>query len=212
MGRRRPRCDLVQEAVSAALDGEDPGMPRAEVEDHLEGCPACAAFARRAARLHRELRLRRAEAVPDLSAAILAGAPGGGLGDGRVAAGGTASVGTLRWLLALVGIAQVVASVPGIVFGEDGGMQVHAARHLGSFGAALGVGFLVAAWRPQRAVGILPVVAALGLLLVSTAVADVAGRNVAAAGETMHLAELVGVGLTWAVARAEAGRARVALA
>ena len=204
MTRRRSLCEHVQEAVSAALDGEDPG--RVDVDGHLATCASCAAFARRAEQLHRELRLREAESVPDLSAVILASGTGTGRArSGRLPSTVVASPTSLRWLLALVGVAQLVASIPGLVFGEDGGMQVHAARHLGSFGAALGIGFLVAALRPERAVGIVPVVAALGLLLASTALVDVAGRNVAPAGETLHLAELVGVGLTWAVARSGRG-------
>jgi len=67
-------CAPIREAISARLDGEDPPLPEAAVADHLEGCPACTRWADEATALHRLTRVRTAEPVPDLSAAIVAAA------------------------------------------------------------------------------------------------------------------------------------------
>ena len=67
-------CRRVQEAISARIDGEEPGLPLALVEAHVAGCADCRSFSTAAASLHRRTRVRSADAVPDLSAAILAAA------------------------------------------------------------------------------------------------------------------------------------------
>ena len=70
------RCDTIREALSARIDGEDPGLGDQVLDDHLAGCSACAGWADDLSTLHRMVRVREAEPVPDLSAAILAGTPG----------------------------------------------------------------------------------------------------------------------------------------
>lgn len=200
------RCDRYRVAVSAALDGEDPGLEAAVLDAHLRRCGSCRRFTERAGQLHRDLRLRAAEPVPDLTGAILARLPS------PVPARAPAGVAGLRGLLALVGLLQLGSALPGLVAGQDGAMSGHAARHLASFGAALGLAFLLAAWRPARVSGMLPVVGALGLLLVVTAMADVASGRVEAATEAHHVGEVVGVLLCWMLARATAPRRGIALA
>ena len=64
-------------------------------------------------------------------------------------------------------------------------------------GRPLAVGFLFAAWRPLRAVGLLPFVAALAAGLVGTTIMDVMNRRAVALVETTHLLELVGALLLW---------------
>ncbi len=35
------RCEACREAISARIDGEDPGVPEEALEAHLAQCPAC---------------------------------------------------------------------------------------------------------------------------------------------------------------------------
>ncbi|MDQ6782173.1 MAG: SCO family protein [Actinomycetota bacterium] len=67
----------MREGRSALIDGEDPGMDRAVLDSHLARCSDCRRFSERSEALARRLRVRRAEPVPDTTAAILAGIPSG---------------------------------------------------------------------------------------------------------------------------------------
>ena len=62
---------------------------------------------------------------------------------------------------------------------------------------------LLAAWQPGRAWGLLPVVAALALVLGGTAVLDVVRGTATSLGETHHALDLAGVAVLWLVAREE---------
>lgn len=68
-------CDHIREALSARLDGEDPGADPEVLDRHLGGCAACTDWSQDLQVLHRLVRVRPAEAVPDLTAAIVAAAP-----------------------------------------------------------------------------------------------------------------------------------------
>ncbi len=87
-----------------------------------------------------------------------------------------------------------------LVLGDDAGASVHVARELGSFHLSLAVGFLVVAWRPGRAAGLLPVVAVLAACLTVTGVVDVAAGRTPVVTETHHLLDLLGLGLVWLLA------------
>ncbi len=65
-------CPRFEEAISARLDGEDPGVGEEVLDAHLARCPSCQAFAAGAERLHRRMRVRFAEAVPDDTDRIIA--------------------------------------------------------------------------------------------------------------------------------------------
>ncbi len=67
----------------------------------------------------------------------------------------------VRVALAGIALAQLALAVPTLLFGTDEGAPVHIAHEVGAWDLALAVGFLFAAWRPLRAVGMLPFVAAL---------------------------------------------------
>jgi predicted anti-sigma-YlaC factor YlaD len=102
-----------------------------------------------------------------------------------------------------VALTQIVLAAPALLLGEDAGATVHIARELGAFDVALAVGLLVAAWQPARAWGLFPVVASLGLVMVGTAVLDVAGGSAGSVSEAHHVLDLAGVVCLWVVARAE---------
>ena len=183
-------CMQIRQAISARLDGEDPGLDDATVDAHLAGCTDCRAFAHDAETLHRQLRLSPAPAIPDLDARDprrhRRGTPR------RRADADTSTA--LRWILVAIALAQIAIAIPALVFGSDAGLPVHTARHIGSFDVALGVGFLYAAWKPSRIPGLLPVVAALVACLVGSSLLDVASGNTAALGEAQHVLDFVGPG------------------
>jgi predicted anti-sigma-YlaC factor YlaD len=168
-------CSVVRDAVSAAADGEDPGIASATVDRHLQRCSSCRVFA---------------SGMPDLSGTVLSQAA-----SSRAVVPFLAS--PVRIALAFVGVAQLAMAVPGLIFGTDEGAPIHVAHEAGAWDLALAVGFLLAAWRPLRAVGMFPFAAALGAGLVLTALIDVVHGRQPALTETPHLLELVGTGLLW---------------
>jgi predicted anti-sigma-YlaC factor YlaD len=106
--------------------------------------------------------------------------------------------------LAVVALVQIALAVPALLFGSDAGLPVHTARHLGSFDAALGVGFLVIAWKPSRVPGLIPMTVALVGFLFLTSVVDVASGRTAALAELTHTTELLGLALCLLIGRATA--------
>ena len=196
-------CDIAQSAISARLDGEDLGVDPVDLAGHLERCTACRAFARDAESMHREVRLARAPSVPDLTAPILAS-----IGSENSSANHERA---LRVTLAIVAGVMIVAALPALLFGDDAGLPVHAARHIGSFDLAVAVGFLFAAWRPSRLPGLLPVVTALVACLVATSVLDVLDGSTAALTEVQHAVEVVGLAAAWLLAHPLRPRRRARL-
>ena len=186
----------IHQAVSARLDGEDPGLDEATVYRHLASCADCRAFAHRVEAFHRRVRLAPAPHVPDLTPDILTA-----IGAERSAATVPDANVALRWILLAIAVAQIAVAIPALVFGTDAGLPVHTARHIGSFDVALGVGFLYAAWKPSRIPGLLPVVAALVACLVASSLLDVAAGSTAAWGEAQHVLDFVGLAVVWLLSR-----------
>jgi predicted anti-sigma-YlaC factor YlaD len=197
-------CTTARNAISARFDGEDLGADPRALDEHVRGCADCRAFARDAATMHREVRLARAPAVPDLTAPILSAIGA----RGRHHAGHERA---LRITLVAVALAQLVTAVPALVLGDDAGLPVHAARHIGSFDLALAVGFLFAAWRPSRIPGLLPVVTALAACLVGTSVLDLLDGRAGPLSETQHVVEVVGLAAAWLLAHPLRPRRRPSL-
>jgi predicted anti-sigma-YlaC factor YlaD len=108
-----------------------------------------------------------------------------------------------RLALTFVGLFQLGLALPALLFGADVAASLHVAHELASWEVALGVGFLVAAARPARAYGMVPLVAVLVACLLSTTALDVVDGH-AGAAESLHLVELVGLAFLWALARATA--------
>lgn len=184
-------CDAYRDAISAELDGEDPGMPVERLAQHLSTCPACGAFAEGATTLHRSTRLRAAEPVPDLVGAVLA----------RVDTPQRSRPEWARYALFAVALSQLILAIPLVLFGRDLGASVHIARELGSWDVALAVGLLYAAWKPEKANGLLPFAAALAGAMAVTAVLDIVSGRQSVLSESHHLLELVGLALLVILAR-----------
>lgn len=187
------RCDQIREAMSAGMDGETTSLERAVVDAHLAECPRCRTFASGAADLHRRVRVRRAEVVPDLSTAILVAAP---------SPAGRPARPWARYALLAVALCQLALAVPTLVLGDGPGGSVHVIRELGSWDVALAASWLAVAWHPRRAAGLLPFALALAVVMVATAVLDVSSGRTPAVGESAHLLDLAGLALVWSLARA----------
>jgi predicted anti-sigma-YlaC factor YlaD len=190
------KCDRFREAASARLDGEPIGMSASVLDHHLTSCVDCARWLEEATRLTRQTRLGTAE-VPDLAEQILAGAA---LPARRVLRRRR----LLRLALVVVGAIQVGIAMPAL-FGSsiDMAMSMHAAHETAAWNVALGAAFLATALRPQRAGGLLPGLAVFVGVLAALSIRDVAGGAVAAGRLATHLGIVAGLGLVYALARAE---------
>jgi predicted anti-sigma-YlaC factor YlaD len=181
-------CTRWREAISARLDGEDPGVDPALVDAHVARCAGCRAFADAASDAHRSQRVGTAPDVPDLSRRVRK----------AVAVADRASRSSVvRALLVVVAVQIIGFSLPALIFGDEHETATHGARHLGAFTAAYGVGLLVVAIRPARARTMLPVAVVLAGALLITAVVDMANGDVPLVGEARHLPELLSVVLVW---------------
>ncbi len=176
-------------------------MDAATLDAHLAACPRCTEFATGSGQLHRASRLRTADEVPDLVGAVLA----------RVETPKRSRPEWARYALFVVALSQLLLALPALLFGDSLGASVHIARELGSWDVALAVGLLYAAWRPERAAGLLPFAAALAATMLLTAVLDVASGRESALAESHHLLELVGLALLVVLARPAWRRSRPAI-
>jgi hypothetical protein len=86
------------------------------------------------------------------------------------------------------------------VYGDSNGATSHVARHLGSFDVAIAAGLLYAAWRPQRALALIPVAVVLAGCVIVTATFDLTDGSTSSGLEAHHLVDLVGFALLWIVA------------
>lgn len=186
-------CEHMRAAISADLDGEELPVDRDVLERHVATCAGRRDYQAAALVLNRQVRVSRAPVVPDLTGSILAAID--------TDAHEPASTQGLRLGVALLGFFQLGLSIPALILGSDAGLPVHQARHLGSFGVALGVGLLVAAWRPERISGLLPLAAVLVLCLVGSAIADTATGAVAWTAEFPHVVEVLGLAGLWLLDR-----------
>jgi predicted anti-sigma-YlaC factor YlaD len=179
-------CEGARIAISALLDAEEPSARRDALERHLAGCAGCRRWREDAHEVTRRIRLLPA-AVPAASQGLL----------------DTAAAATRRWTwpetatltriaLVLVAFGQIALTVPALIFGNDHAAPIHIAHEMGSFDLALAVGFLVAAWRPSRARGMSAIVGVAALVLILTAVIDLAAGRTSPGDEAPHLLALAG--------------------
>ncbi|WP_326834948.1 zf-HC2 domain-containing protein [Amycolatopsis rhabdoformis] len=196
-------CSDLREALSARIDGEDPGLPDDVLDRHVAGCPACRAWVERASALRRVTLIREAPRVPDLTERILTEVP----------APDPARWG-LRLALAVVALVQSglgLAELMGADVGhaEHGGLvaAVHLGNESGAWNVAVGIGLLWAALRPSAASGLLPTLSGFVVLLGIMSGLDLASGQVSAGRVVSHGLIVIGVGLLYAVHRAEKSRA-----
>jgi len=190
-------CDRAREAISARIDGEDPGVPAGVLEAHLAGCQACRDWQQRAHVMTRRARLGGPFLDHDLTGQVLAATPPATAKRRRLA---------LRAALLAASLAQLAITVPLLILGHDPDTGTHAAHELGSFDLALALAFAVGVVRPRLSAGLAwpCCVAALGLA--GTAMADVVARQAFGADEAQHLVAVAGALLLFWQSRALTSR------
>jgi predicted anti-sigma-YlaC factor YlaD len=193
-------CEPFRCAISAWLDGEDPGLDDTVLAQHVAECRSCRLFQAHALRLDRAVRHEALPAAPDLAPGILAAIGGQRRADSNLA--------PARATLVTIAVVQVALAVPALLFGVDGGAPIHIAREVGSFDVALAAGFVFCAWRPARAYGILPLVASLVACLALVSTVDVLQGRASLGGESVHLLEGFGLLMVWQLARSSAPRTK----
>jgi predicted anti-sigma-YlaC factor YlaD len=165
-------CAECREALSARLDGEESAAERAAIEVHLVTCAACRWFVDEAARVTRLARTGVAIREPDVVDAVLAATP---------RSRRCQLVTALRVLLGLIGLAQLAVASVGVLGAGHGSQGVelqgasmaHFAHESAAWNLALGVGFLVVAWRCSRTSGLVPTLATFVAVLTVLVVLDV---------------------------------------
>jgi RNA polymerase sigma-70 factor, ECF subfamily len=171
-------CDVIRESVSTSLDGEEAYLPVSEIELHLAGCDVCRHWQEAAHEVTRQFRLQGAEewesAPDDLRAAVVAMTPR--RHPSLVVLARLALVG-----VALAATARLLLSGP-----------FDSLRNLGTLEVALVAGYLVAAVRPRRAVGMQSIVGTAALVLVGSALLDLAHHRTTLSYEAPHLITLAG--------------------
>lgn len=191
MGKNSP-CSSYVQLFSASLDGEIHKDESIDLDSHLTECTDCRRTATEMIALHRAVRVQPAEAVPDLSAKVISRSHPPRLGVGE----------WVRWALMVVGLTELVLSLPALIFGEDSTAPVHVARHIGSLGVAFSIGLIYVAWKPIRAYGLLPFGVALACCMMVSSILDLVYQDTGIADESTHLVELVGILLLWRLAGA----------
>ncbi len=197
-------CDHWQSAISALADGEDPGVTPRLLDAHLATCGSCRAFRSFTEANLGRTRIQLTPEMPDLSRRVV---------KLNRLADRASRWGVLRAMLAVAALEVIIFSLRALVLGQGEDSSVHAARHLGAFTVAYGVGLLVVAVRPARARTMLPVAIVLAGALAITALIDMVNGEVPLLSEATHLPELISVILVWLLAipsprRAERGSVR----
>jgi predicted anti-sigma-YlaC factor YlaD len=181
------KCETAREAVSALLDDEEPEVEPRSLDEHLQTCADCRRWRSAAHEVTRNARLEPARPVTvpsdELVAAVLAHSrpprrPG--------------SVALARAGLVALAAAQTWITVPSLLLGRDHHAPEHIAHEIGAFAMALAVGFLVAAWRPDRARGMRTLVGIVAGLLLVTAALDLIHGRTDFSEEAPHLLTIVG--------------------
>jgi predicted anti-sigma-YlaC factor YlaD len=175
-------CDTTRGALSALLDGEDPDVDAQAVDAHLAACPSCRLWRQDVYRLTRQVRLQPfppAETVPDRLLRRLRG-----ISESRPRHDGLRR---LRGALAVVAVVQVAVTLPLLVTGGNDD-----AWDLLCLQIALAVGFFVCALRPKRAPALVGMVGTGAVLLVVTAIVEVARGKTELLEEAPHAVTLVG--------------------
>jgi predicted anti-sigma-YlaC factor YlaD len=201
-------CQDIRTALSARLDGEEPGLPGDLLDDHLVGCAPCQAWQDGAQRVVRAI--GSAPPPPDLTESIMRAVEAdpqvlAQRARLRAAAEAHGRRQILRVAVAAAAVVQLALALPTLLgaLTGTGGVGLHASREMASFDVAVAVGFLLAAYRPQRALSYLPVALVLAGCLAATSLIDLA-RGVTVAGhEVGHLVAVAQVGLLWGLGRVD---------
>lgn len=187
-------CNRAREAISAQIDGEDPGVTEDALQEHLADCQGCRAWQQRAHAVTRRARLGGSILDHDLTSSVLAAVPSAAAPQMRLAR---------RAGLVAIAIAQLAITVPLLILGHDHDAGAHAAHELGSFDLALAIAFVVGAIRPVLSAGLAWPCGVAAAGLAGTAIADLIGGQTIGADEAQHLIAVGGAALLFWQARAD---------
>jgi predicted anti-sigma-YlaC factor YlaD len=195
--------------LSARLDGEEQGLSEDLVDAHLLGCSGCQAWLDGARRVIRVVASMEQQA-PDLTESTIraveadpwVAAQRARL---RTAAETHSRRQILRVAVAAAAVVQLVLALPSLFGAVTGtaGAGLHATREMASFDVAVAVGFVLAAWRPQRAMAFVPVAFVLAGCLAGTSVVDIVHGVTGVGHEVVHLVAMVQAGLLWVLGRVD---------
>ncbi len=191
-------CATAREAISATLDGEDPGVDPAALDEHVTRCAACLAWQDEAAAVTRLVRLEPAAASPDVAGRVLDHAPAR-----------PARHDWPRWALVITAVAQlsIVVSLLFVPQRMGDGMVVQPGSHVeheaAAFNFAIAIALLWAAAKPRQARSQLPVLLSFAAVLAGLSLFDVLGGRVGWERLASHLPLLFGVVCAVLVARRE---------
>jgi predicted anti-sigma-YlaC factor YlaD len=191
------QCESFRAAISARIDGEDPGLPDGALDAHLGACADCRAWQQQAHAVTRRARLGGPSLDHDLSPQVLAAVPAATRPRRRF---------TQRAGLAAVAAAQLAITVPLLLLGHDHDAGIHAAHELGSFDLALAIAFAVGAIRPALSAGLAWPCAIAAAGLTGTAILDLTDGQTLGADEAQHLVAVAGALLLIWQARTYDGR------
>lgn len=179
-------CEGARIAISALLDSEQPGVEHQQLERHLAACEACRRWREDAHAVTRRFRLAPVD-VPAPREELL-----GSTRAARSRWSWPEAATLTRLALLLVAVGQISITVPVLIFGSDHDAPIHVAHEMGAFDLALAIGFLAAAWRPSKARGMSTIVGAAALVLILTAVIDLAVGRTSPGDEAPHLLAVAG--------------------
>ena len=176
-------CARWRDAISAIVDGEQPGVDGRLVDAHVTRCSGCRSFKKMIESSPGMVRI--APSIdgaglpkPDLPAKI---------SKLTAAADRARHWSVLRIVLAVVAVQVVAFALPALILGKENDVATHSARHLGAFGVAYGVALLVVVARPARARSILPVALVLACAQIIGAIVDLATGGTPLISEVRHL-------------------------
>src|SRR4029450_6267094 len=142
-------CERYREALSARLDGEDPGIAETLIDAHLVGCADCRSWVAAAKALGSH------ELFGDVCV-LRSGVMNEILGQGPGPARRQRPATGWRIALLMVALLQLVVTWPGLLL-DEGSASAHTVNELASWDLGLAVSLLILAWLPWRAWGALPV-------------------------------------------------------
>ena len=190
-------CAEAREALSARMDGEDPGVTAADLERHLSSCNRCRTWDEQARHVTRRAVMRPAPSIPDVSVQVAAALP---------KRGPTRDRRQLRRLLSRVLLLIVACTQLGLAWWPTSGAGVatatttHTTREAVAAEVAAAVALLAVAWRPRLAGATATYLSALAAIIATVAAIDLVGGRVSPAQEVPHLTLLLGLLLVYSMA------------
>ena len=186
-------CEQCREALSARLDGEDDPAGRVAVDAHVRGCAGCRQWLQDATAVTRLARIGLPLPAPGVPESVLDAAPGPGRSRAvavlRLTLGGLAAA---QLLLAVAQIANPANGATAMTGHTQGASGNHLLHESAAWNIAVGVGFLVIAWRRARPAGQLPVLTAFVAALALLSAGDLVTAEVSWSRLASHLLLVAG--------------------